>query len=202
MRFVTRPLPPTWPAGQRTPSDERRWGSFKATWGRTMEQLQHELRMLDAEEPIVIEAGYQSHEIRMDGSPRANARPSDPAVIVSFECRLGPLRYACDAYHEHGANLRAIALTLEALRAVDRYGIATSGEQYRGWTALLPTGEGEMGREEAEAFIRHHGANGAPSTGESLAVLARRAAKRMHPDVGGDPAEWAKLDRARRVVGL
>jgi hypothetical protein len=30
----------------------------------------------------------------------------------------------------------------------------------------------------------------------------RLAARHLHPDTGGDPAQWAKLDRARQAVGL
>ncbi len=202
MRFVTRSLPAVWPTGQRTPVDERRPGPFKASYASTLELLEVELRHLAAVEPIVIEAGFQPQEIRLDGLPRAGARPLDPGVIVSFESRYGPLRYGCDTFWRHDQNLRAVALALEALRKVDRYGVTKRGEQYQGWAALPPSGAGAMSAAEAEAFIRHHGADGFDLVGQPLAVLYRRAAKRLHPDAGGDPAEWAKLDRARRVVGL
>jgi hypothetical protein len=203
MRFETRPLPSVWPTGQRTPRDQRQYSRFKAPYSRTLEQLQYELRQLDAVEPIVLEAGYQAHEIRLDGLPRKGAKPSDPAVIVSFDSRVGPLRYGCDTFWTHEDNLRAIALALEALRAVDRYGVTKRGEQYQGWSALPPSGEGEMSRDEAEAFIRHHAATG-KGLGPQLTIREayRRAARGLHPDVGGDPAEWKKLDRAARVVGL
>jgi hypothetical protein len=207
VRFVTRPLPAVWPTGQRTPASERQWSRFKAPWSNTMELLERELRYLDAAEPVVIEAGYEPRHIRLDGQPYANARPNDPAVVVSFGSRLGPLRYSCDAYHEHAANLRAIALTLEALRAVDRYGATKRAEQYRGFEALPPAAEPGMSREEAEAFIRHAGAAELEDwdygrRDPSLRDVYRRAAKRLHPDVGGDPEQWARLDRARQVVGL
>lgn len=203
MKFITRPLPSIWPTGPRPRVDERQHGRFKASYGRTLEQLQYELRMLDAVDPIIIEAGYQPHEIRLDGLPRKGARPSDPAVIISFDSRVGPLRLGCDTYWSHEDNLRAITLTLEHLRAVDRYGVTKRGEQYQGWTALPPSGEGEMDRDEAEAFIRHWGSRpGVTTQTDDLAAAYRRAALRLHPDVGGELAQWAKLDRARQVVGL
>lgn len=194
MRFETRPLPATWPAGQRTPHQERRWGGFKATLAATMELLEAELRHLEAREPIVIEAGYRPHEIRLDGKPRSGARPSDPAVIISFESRLGPLRYASDAYATHERNLRAIALTLEHLRAVDRYGVTKRGEQYQGWLALPPAADSVA---EAERIIRRlaGGKAGGPVREAYMA-----AARRLHPDVGGDPEDWAELNRAWQVV--
>lgn len=202
MRFEARPLPPVWPTGQRTPEHERQYSRFKAPYSRTLEQLQYELRVLDAVEPVIIEAGYEAHEIRLDGLPRKGAKPRDPAVIVSFDSRVGPLRYGCDTYWSHEDNLRAVALTLEHLRAVDRYGVTKRGEQYQGWAALPPSGNGEMSRGEAEAFIRHCGERYGMQPDADTGLHYRRAARSMHPDVGGDPAEWAKLDRARQAVGL
>jgi len=203
MRFVTRPLPAVWPTGQRTPPEQRQHSRFKAPYSRTLAQLQHELRMLDAVEPVVLEAGYQLHEIRLDGLPRKGARPSDPAVIVSFGSRVGPPRYGCDTFWTHEDNLRAIALALEALRAVDRYGVTKRGEQYQGWSALPPTAQPGMSPEEAEAFI-HHAAATSDEPGEQITLREayRRAARRLHPDVGGDSEQWARLDRARQAAGL
>jgi hypothetical protein len=205
MRFVYRPLPAVWPVGPRTLVDERRSSPFKAPYSKTIELLNRELWLLNAVEPIVMEAGYQPHELRLDGLPRKGAQPNDPAVILSFDSRVGPLRYGCDTYWDHEANLRAIALALEALRAVDRYGVTKRGEQYQGWAALPPSGDGEMGREEAEAFIRNAAARWGPGYDDrefDLKRAYRLAARQLHPDVSGDPAQWAKLDRARQAVGL
>lgn len=198
MRFETRPLPAVWPTGRRTPIDERRRSPFRATLARTLDHLEWELRQLEAVFPVVLEAGYQSHEIRLDGRPRAGASPRDPAVVISFESQLGPLRYACDAFDEHAANLRAIGLTLEHLRAVDRYGVTKRGEQYSGWLQLTESAES---REEAEAFIREQ----ADGTGPDLLAAYRAAARRLHPDTaapGIDPALWGQLQRAKVAVGL
>lgn len=197
MRYVTRPLPAVWPNGARTPVHERTSGRFQADLDATWKLLERELRHLEAGEPVVIEAGYEAREIRLDGRPRAGARPVDPGVIVSFESRLGPLRYACDTYWRWESNLRAIGLTLEHLRAVDRYGVTRRGEQYQGWSALPPAGAGEMSPEEAEAFIRHHGGGNGP-----LLDAYRAAAKRLHPDVGGSDEDFVRLERARQAAGL
>jgi len=48
------------------------------------------------------------------------------------------LRNVCDEDWRH--NVRSIALGLEALRAVDRYGISRRGEQYAGFRAALASG--------------------------------------------------------------
>ena len=65
--------------------------------------------------------------------------------FVAVQAALDPskrLVYATDCCMFWQHNLRSIALGLEALRAVDRYGISRRGEQYAGFRAALTTGEG------------------------------------------------------------
>lgn len=164
-----------------------------------MEQLDRELRFLGVryDSTVVIEAGYQEHEIRNDGLPRANARPQDPAIIVSFESKHGPLRYGCDTFTEWVDNLRAIALALEALRAVDRYGVTKRGEQYKGWLALPST---TMSADEARRYL--HELTGLPG-GTLASTLYRTAAKLAHPDTEtGSREAWEQVQRAKQVLGV
>lgn len=154
---------------------------FRAGWSDTLHTLQFELEKLGARE-VVIEIALDEGEIRLDGWPRANSRPRHPGVIVSFESKHGPLRYGTDAFPDWQANVRAIALGLEALRKVDRYGIGKRGEQYQGWKAL-PSGEASL-RERGRDLIQEHG-------GERQALMA------THPDHGGDPADFAAVQAAR-----
>ena len=109
VRFRFRPMP-TW-TGPSTPPDRRRSrGSFRAGYSTTLGQLAHEIDLLGATE-AVIEAGFRLEDIRLDGLPRANARPpSHPGIRVSFESKHGPLAYATDSHEAWQHNLRAIAL--------------------------------------------------------------------------------------------
>src|SRR5947208_1880483 len=75
-------------------------------------------------------------DIRLDGRPRARAVASHPGVVLAFDSRHGPLKYAVDTFDRWQDNLRAIALGLEHLRAVDRYGVTRRGEQYTGWRQI------------------------------------------------------------------
>lgn len=61
------------------------------------------------------------------------------AVMATRE--HGRAVFATDQYEKWEHNVRAIALTLEALRAVDRYG-ATQGRQYAGFMQQLTAGAG------------------------------------------------------------
>lgn len=199
MNLTYRPLPAVWPSGERTPWNRRRRSPFSAPWLRTLELLERELANLGVSQSatVVVEAGYREADIRLDGRPRANARLEDPAVVVSFESRHGPLRYGCDAFTDHQANIRAIALALEALRAVDRYGVTKRGEQYTGWKAL-PEGNMASTQVEAETFIRSLVDD--PSV--PLATLYRRACHVAHPDHGGSRQTWDRLQAAKVALGL
>lgn len=132
--FLTRPIS-TWPKGEYTPARERRRSPFASGWTTTIEQLHRELRHLGAKN-IVLEVALEEAQIRLDGRPRAGAIAEHPGVVLSFESAYGPLRYATDSFTHWQANLRAIALGLEALRKVERYGITKRGEQYVGWKAI------------------------------------------------------------------
>lgn len=105
---------------------------------------------------MVIQIAVRSETmIRRDGWPQERATIEHPGVALSFDSRHGALRYETAEFHTWKANLRAIALGLEALRKVDRYGIARSGQQYRGWRALA-AGSGPD-TQRGLRLIRQHG---------------------------------------------
>jgi hypothetical protein len=104
-------------------------------------------------------------------------------VTVAFDSKHGSLKYTADKFATWQENLRAIALGLEALRKVDRYGVTTRGEQYTGWKAL-PAGESEPNVERGRSLIEEFG-------GVKQALMA------THPDRGGDPARFADVQAAR-----
>lgn len=201
--------------GPRTPAHERRSrGTFKASWSDTLALLERELRHLDARD-VVLEADFREQDLRLDGLPRANARqPEDPAVKISFDSKHGPLVYAADscAYWQH--NVRSIALGLEALRAVDRYGITRRAEQYTGWRQIgsgpsIVT-EAPMGRESAAvALVSMAFRDGAPAAPRveqlltdrlDLDLTARRALRHAHPDTGGSAEVFDEVQRAIAVL--
>lgn len=172
-----------WPHDS-TPADRRRSRfTFKASWASTLDLLDRELRHLGARN-IVIGCGLREQDIRRDGWPRASARdPEHPGVEVSFDTDHGRLVYATDVCERWEHNVRAIALGLEALRAVDRHGITRRGEQYAGFKAL-PAGGPSVAR--GLELIRRHG-------GVRQALIA------THPDRGGDPDEFADVQAAREA---
>ncbi len=179
-RWLQRPIV-TWP-GELTKL--RRSSPFRATWSSTMTLLDTELQAIQGRD-VVIQRAFKEADLRLDGEPRPGAKPEHPGVILSFDSKYGPLQYATDAFYAWDDNVRAIALALEALRKVDRYGVSKRGEQYRGWKALP---SGELSKAEARKWIEEHG-------GSVAAAL-----KETHPDTGGTAADLQRTMQARKVL--
>lgn len=190
-----------WP-GQHT--EERRSSPFSAPWSSTLELLKRELRFLDAQN-IVVQLDIDERDLRLDGYPLANARAKSPGVILAFDSKYGPLRYPCDTFANWDDNLRGIALAMEALRKVDRYGVTKRGEQYTGWKALPAGGETSTTMTAATAAqVYSTMGGGAPQTilgdSEYAAAVYRRAARAAHPDTGGTDEEFQLLQEARKII--
>ena len=217
MKATFRPLRWTGPV---TPADQRRtkW-AFKASWQSTLNLLDDELTRLDATD-FVIEADFTEADLRLDGMPRSNARPPiHPGVKVAFESKFGPLIYQTDSCEWWQHNVRSIALGLEALRAVDRYGVTKRGQQYDGWKAIGagPTpmnGKTRMARDQALLTIAQLSAD-LPGHFDADRDLARyrkdpteilrdyrHALRRTHPDHGGNATAFQRVQEARRVLNL
>ena len=199
VRFRFRPL--TW-TGPVTPAEQRRSRyTFKATYSETLVLLDRELSLLGAAE-AVVEAGFREQDIRIDRLPRANARvPEFPGVRVAFTSRTGPLICQTDVCETWQHNLRSIALGLEALRAVDRYGITSRGEQYTGFTAI-EAGPLPLSREQAAVRLGQMAACDAPDPDRPVQVefAYRIAARRCHPDTGGSKELFQELQAVMGVL--
>lgn len=192
--YEIRPLV-TWP-GKKTADRER--SRFSAEFHKTQDLLDRELDHLGAKH-AVLQLDVGADDLRLDGTLRAGVRPKSPAVILSFETRRGPLSYPCDRFASWQENVRAIALALEALRSVDRYGVTSAGEQYKGWAALPDKSEedGPQNGHDARSFIAS--ITGLWHEPEAESIL-RQAEMKTHPDRGGDPALFVKVQRARQLI--
>lgn len=221
LRFV--PLT-QWPG---EPTKDRRNAPFRSTYNKTLDLLEFELKKITAR-GIVIEAFYELDQIRNDGWPRANVNPRDPGVILSFRKPEGPtflrdgkrmvntvsLSFPCDTYFHIEHNIHAIALSLEALRAVDRYGVTKRAEQYAGWKRIeAPPAAGFASKEDAALFLAQEAGFGSGErdiriliTDNGIRRMAYRdAAKRLHPDSthptgNKTPGMWEKLQQALSLL--
>jgi hypothetical protein len=191
-----RPLE-QWP-GERTRGRQR--ARFRSVYSKTLDTLESELAKLRAKNITIQVDGLSLQFIRNDGWPRAeffNLKHANCGVILSFESSKGPMSMPCDKFNDWKDNLRAIALSLEALRQVDRYGVTRGNEQYKGWTRLPEAVHGQMSRERAAQYLGEvmsvDPIRLLRETSESITYICRSAMAKYHPDHGKDEA-----DRKRR----
>jgi hypothetical protein len=143
---------------------------------------------------------------------RSDAKVTHPGVAVAFACRHGNLVYPCATYGPNyrmaawQANLRAIALSLEALRAADRHGVAGKGQQYRGWLAIEASANGgePLPFHDADSAYRWLAAvarTGAPSNASNRLAVVRIARREAHPDRnGGEREKWNQVEKAVELM--
>jgi hypothetical protein len=168
-------------------------------------ELTHELRRLGAVSPVIS----TDIQLKADGTPYGNASCSDPGVAVYWHMRvtrggarvLVPYSMPCDRYTRLADNLYAVAKTIEAMRAIERYGAVQTAQVFAGFAAL-PPGEGAAAPVVPPKPWREVLGGAWPDgldAGELL-VLAksryRRGADDAHPDRGGDAERMAELNRA------
>lgn len=182
-------------------------------------QLRTELRMLGAG-PAVLEVDCTERDIRRDGLLRENARLASNKVRLVFTGKAGTMQFACNKFGWTYAsppipradgwqqNLRAITLGLKALRAVDRYGISRTAEQYRGYLQIegARTGSSGMSVETALQVIAREAGLGDSSaaaftTNELLGLAVDQARRRSHADRnGGDDSAMRAVNAAVAVL--
>ena len=192
MILTYRPLAQPW--GTQPTKNRRPRSAFKASWADTMGLLNRELSHLKAT-AVVLQIDVAESAIRLDGLLRANTEPATPGVRLVADTRFGTLSWQTDSCTWWRHNVRSIALGLEALRAVDRYGVTSCGEQYTGWLQL------EAGPNETPRDVLARIGNMPTScTDEQLWRYARAAA---HPDRNsGRRDAWDEAEAAAKELGL
>lgn len=177
--------PLAWPQGwQRA---ERRGSSrFKAVLSKALNILVYEIARLDGT-GVVISTNLP---LKSDGTFRLDRDPVDPGVAVYFRRGDKDVVFACDQFDEVRENLYAIAKTIEAMRAIERYGASElMNRAFSGFLGLPATAS------EGEDCWQVLGL--APMTSKDVVSLVYRdKAKKLH-NAGGDSAEFTRLNVAR-----
>ena len=198
-----RPLS-AWPGAVPPPARRRSRWTFKVTAGATLAELESELGRHGARDAY-LEVNVRDRDVRQDGRLRAGATPSSPGVVLYFtHPSQGALRFASDGHEVWHHNVRAILLTLEALRSVERYGAVQDAQQFRGFKALPASTSLGMGRSAAIEMLRiWSGIELAADADRDLLFAAYRAARaRTHPDRVGHDRDWHLVEAAARELRL
>lgn len=190
MEIPKESYPLAWPQGQ--PRTRWRGGSqFKQRgFGTIRDEMLHELHLLGAS-GVVLSSNLRT---RLDGLPYADQRePDDPGIAVYFLRKKKPYVIACDTFDRAWKNLRAIAGTVEALRAIERYGASSMLEQAFQGFAALPAHAAEPSWWDVLG-VRPE------ATLEEIDKAHERLVQQHNPDRGGDHDTMARVNRARDIA--
>jgi hypothetical protein len=195
----TQRYPLSWPVGwKRTPYGQRRAARFgkgaagvnrqRLGVGDGLQRLYGELRRLGAA-TVIISSNLQ---LREDGWPYANQakRLDDPGIAVYFRLSGAARVLACDKWNSAADNLAAIAGHIEAIRAVDRYGVGTLEQAFAGYAAL-PANTAANWR-DVFGFKPDERV-----TWDQVQERFRERARSAHPDAGGSDLEMARLSESK-----
>jgi len=153
--------------------------------------------------------------LKANGDFYANAsNPQDPGVAVYFTWKGTPYQMACDRFPRIWENVRAIALTIESMRAIERHGASHLLERAVSGFRALPPGDGSTpAAPPARPWWDVFGVADVAGTPASeiaanpdhvmrkpllsmVETVYRQNVAANHPDKGGDPAVMAEINLA------
>jgi hypothetical protein len=193
--------PLDWPIGsRRTPPDRRVYGQFKQTADTSRRFLLSELSRLGAS-GVVISSNVplkSDGQMRSDYAARSLRMDEDPGVAVYFTLKGKSRVICCDRYNAVWKNVYAIALAVEAMRGIERWGVTDFIDRaFEGFTKLLTT-------PYQDPWIILEIPIGSSEKDIDQAFKAK--ARHLHPDNGGtahqfQDLQWAR-DEAKRLIGV
>ena len=188
---MTYEYPLSWPPGfprTKYPAQSR----FDTPEERVKRNLEFQLDLMDATNVVVT----TNSELRRDGRPYANQHISDTGVVVYFTRKGREQAIARDNWDSIRDNLQAVAKTIEAVRGVERWGLAR-------WSMLHSRASLPSPRQQLPAFRCGPGVRGtrclgvAPDAPREVIEAAGKAMQRKtHPDADGSDWEFQEVQEA------
>lgn len=182
--------PLQWPAGwprtqQPKPSNFRPGSPYSEAL-----DIIRQLRLMGAKNVVV----NSNMMYKNDGTPYARqGNIEDTGVAVYFTLNGEQQCIPCDKWRSIGENLRAVSKTIEALRGLDRWGAKEMvNAAFRGFKALPDS----VIITEEPWYVILGVEPDAPAS--FIRNAYRDLVKKHHPDVGGDPKEFERIQAAYR----
>lgn len=178
---MTNPTPSAfplqWPSGwPRTEGPRRESARFKTDLAAALRNLNRELGLMGAK-AILLSSNYTL----------GINNPKDPGVVAYFTWEDQPMSIPCDRWDRIQANVQAIALTVEAMRGMERWGAKHMiRAMFTGFKALPQSGEhwSNLFGVSADASV------------EQVRAIWRGLCKTAHPDTGGSKERFLAVQQA------
>lgn len=179
--MTVNPYPLLWPdRHKRTPRERRARSAFRTTLETAAKDAARNLRNFGASDITI------TSNVKSDIAGTSTLVGQDPGVAVWFTKNKRQMCFCCDLYIDVMSNIRAIGLSIAALRDLERYN-AQMFEQMMNVNNFdaLPAQAGDG----VTMYF-----SGCRSRSEVDAKW-RDLAKVHHPDVGGDSDLMAEINR-------
>lgn len=182
-------FPLTWPYGwKRTRFPGK--GKFGVTFARARDLLVKEVRLLGGEKLILS----SNIPLRKDGLPSGDVdrQPADAGVALYFTYHDKQMCFASDSYLKVEDNMRALALTIGAIRGIERWGASDMME--RAFTGFL-----QLASPMAFDWRDVLGITTDADWGDAEAAY-KTARSAAHPDKGGSPEAFSRVEEAFKAA--
>lgn len=177
--------PLSWPAGwPKTEAYARGTPQFKKDLPGALNNLKKQIELMGGSN-LVLSSNY---------TLGAN-NPKEPGVVAYFEWQKMPMAIPCDRWARIEWNVQAIALTVEAMRGMERWGAKHMIKaMFTGFKALPQAASGEnplevLGLDKAKTY-----------SAEEITAAYKRRALTEHPDRGGSNERFARIREAHDMA--
>ncbi len=187
-------FPLQWPVGRkRTSQKDKKYGQFKVSPPQIRRDLLKELSLMGVTSYVI----NSNTKLKADGMPYANQYVDDTGVVLYFTRKGQEIAIACDKYHMVNDNLRAIGLSLGAIRGMERWGTEEMVDRaFTGFAALpestiIPPAPDRVKRDWWVVLGVDRYAD-APTVKQAY----RKAQSLAHPDAGGSSLDFQEVQHA------
>lgn len=184
MTDTISPYPLQWPLGVDRTAHPETHPKFNATIFAAERQVYRELELMGATQVVVT----CNADRNRDGSIAARQTPiDDTGVAVHFRMGQDARVLSCDRWQRLEHNLRAIALMVNAIRGIERWGGRQMVDRTFAGLTALPSG----------GHPWHEVLGVAPTASRTeIEAAYKRLAKALHPDAGGTQEAFVQLQTA------
>lgn len=167
--------PLCWPAGWPT-TQYRETSRFNTDLSKALNKLKHEIVLMGGKD-VVLSSNYTL----------GASNPKEPGVVAYFTWQGLQMAIPCDRWNKIHDNVQAIALTVEAMRGMERWGAKHMIKaMFTGFKALPSS-------EKAWWVVLHVPHNAHP---DIVKASYRDLAKIHHPDNGGNADAFREVQAA------
>lgn len=182
-----------WPAGRPRSATRKTNYSFRTSFASARDNCLREIKLLGGTDVIISTNVRTNKQGIPAGVEWGHQLKADNGVAVYFTRKGKEMCFACDCWVHVQDNMQAIALTIAALRGIARWGTGDMMEAaFRGFAALPG-----IGQTSGVTWWKTLGVT-INATPDQVREAYRQLIKKHHPDAGGDPEMFGRLQEAWR----